>query len=100
MIEKIKITKWTYWISVFILIISVFSLLTFVYPNLSRLEIPFGIIIYCIYLSPILILLLLIDYLFNNNLNKKRFFFSLLVNVAITLLAYYYLSHLFDNLWV
>lgn len=100
MIEKLKITIWTYWISVILLIISIFSLFTFVYPNISLFEVPFGIVIYCLYISPVLMLLLLIDYSFNKNLNKKRLIFSFFVNLLITILAYYYLSQLFENLWV
>jgi hypothetical protein len=100
MIEKLKISKSVYWITLVLLANSIVSVFTFIYPDLSLFEIPFGIVIYCLYISPILIFLLLLDYILNKNTNKKRLIFSFVVNILVTILAYYYLSHLYDNLWV
>jgi hypothetical protein len=58
MIEKLKISKSVYWITLVLLANSIVSVFTFIYPDLSLFEIPFGIVIYCLYISPILIFLI------------------------------------------
>lgn len=90
MIQRLNITKWVYWISIVLFINTLISLLTFVFPNEEVFFWPVGIVIYSIFISPLLIFLLFIDWLRDRYSNYKICVISLIINLGIIILAYYY----------
>lgn len=98
MIEKIKITKWVYFVSLILLVNSLLSSLTFIIQDSKLLEFLFGLVIYSGFVSPVLIFLLVVDGILSKNSDKKKRILLIVINLFIICLAYYYWAHLFDNL--
>lgn len=97
MIEKLKISKWSYWVTLVLILNALLSLLYFVFPKSSILEYPFGLTIYSLPVSILLIVLIFLNFLFNTNSRNLRQVIILILNLFISILGYYYLIHLYDN---
>ena len=100
MIKKIQLSKWVFYLTLLMVLICILSLSPyFLNYNSDQVSITFWLVMYFgIFGVPIMLILLLIDRVFNRDSNLKLQVVSFFMNAFVFFLAYYYGSHLFDNL--
>ncbi len=98
MVEKIKITKWVYRFSLVLFFVTLLSLFTeFTKFGYNFLYLASWLVLYCVYLSPIMIFLVFIDWIFRHDSSSKKGIIAVIINVLILIVVVYYGNHLFDN---
>ena len=98
MIKRIKLSFLVYVLSLILLIISLFALGSqFLGESYPILYMALLLTIYAgVYLSPILVVLLIIDSFLAKNISKSQYI-SFAINILIICTAFYFGYHAFEN---
>jgi hypothetical protein len=95
MLKKLRISFWIYGLSIIIFIVFFVGILSkifhYTYPVLLMVAYA------GLYFSPLAILLLLIDIIFNKECEKKYFLVALVINVIVICFMVYVFQNLFSN---
>jgi hypothetical protein len=98
MIEKISITKYVYWVTLILIINTLLSFVSFIYPD-NLFYISYAFASYGVYFSPILALFLIIDLIFGDRENLKMTTLLALCNILLGFIGYYYIYIYYDSIF-